>query len=142
LGLFFELSMGLSARKEIPGMSWYLRMNPSSGNLHPTEAYAVLPALEWLPGGAGVYHCAPLDHALEQRARRSRATNSGVIGFCVGLTSITWREAWERCGGVHSMISVRQGISMPIPLWANRGGRRGGRRRDLLFFNPKGPIEV
>jgi len=39
LGLFFELSMGLSARKEIPGMSWYLRINPSSGNLHPTEAY-------------------------------------------------------------------------------------------------------
>jgi len=37
LGLFFELSMGLSARKEIPGMSWYLRINPSSGNLHPTE---------------------------------------------------------------------------------------------------------
>jgi hypothetical protein len=34
-------------------MSWYLRINPSSGNLHPTEAYAVLPALEWLPGGAG-----------------------------------------------------------------------------------------
>src|ERR1019366_9389522 len=69
LGLFFELSMGLSARKEIPGMSWYLRMNPSSGNLHPTEAYAVLPALEWLPGGAGVYHYAPLHHELEQRAQ-------------------------------------------------------------------------
>jgi hypothetical protein len=34
-------------------MSWYLRINPSSGNLHATEAYAVLPALEWLPGGAG-----------------------------------------------------------------------------------------
>ena len=64
LGLFFELSMGLSARKEIPGNSWYLRMNPSSGNLHPTEAYAVLPAREWLPGGAGVYHYAPLAHAL------------------------------------------------------------------------------
>jgi hypothetical protein len=36
-------------------MSWYLRMNPSSGNLHPTEAYAVLSAQEWLPGGAGVH---------------------------------------------------------------------------------------
>ncbi len=95
LGLFFELSMGLSARKEIPGMSWSLRMNPSSGNLHPTEAYAVLPSLEWLPGGAGVYHYAPLDHALEQRARRSQGTKPDAIGFCVGLTSITWREAWK-----------------------------------------------
>jgi SagB-type dehydrogenase family enzyme len=95
LGLFFELSMGLSARKEIPGMSWYLRINPSSGNLHPTEAYAVLPALEWLPGGAGVYHYAPLDHALEQRARRLQGAKPDAVGFCVGLTSIIWREAWK-----------------------------------------------
>ena len=95
LGLFFELSMGLSARKEIPGMSWYLRMNPSSGNLHPTEAYAVLPAREWLPVGAGVYHYAPLAHALEQRARRSPVARPDADGFCVGLTSITWREAWK-----------------------------------------------
>ena len=95
LGLFFELSMGLSARKEIPGMSWYLRMNPSSGNLHPTEAYAVLPAREWLPGGAGVYHYAPLAHALEQRAHQSPGTRRDAAGFCVGLASITWREAWK-----------------------------------------------
>ncbi len=95
LGLFFELSMGLSARKEIPGMSWYLRMNPSSGNLHPTEAYAVLPAREWLPGGAGVYHYAPLAHALERRARRAPGAGPDAAGFCVGLTSITWREAWK-----------------------------------------------
>jgi SagB-type dehydrogenase family enzyme len=95
LGLFFELSMGLSARKEIPGMSWYLRMNPSSGNLHPTEAYAILPAREWLPDGAGVYHYAPLAHALEQRAHRSPGTGPDAAGFCVGLTSITWREAWK-----------------------------------------------
>ena len=95
LGLFFELSMGLSARKEIPGMSWYLRMNPSSGNLHPTEAYAVLPAREWLPGGAGVYHYAPLAHALEQRARRAPGAGPDAAGFCVGLTSIAWREAWK-----------------------------------------------
>ena len=87
--------MGLSARKEIAGTSWYLRMNPSSGNLHPTEAYAVLPALEWLPGGAGVYHYAPLDHALEQRARWSQGANPDAVGFHVGLTSITWREAWK-----------------------------------------------
>jgi SagB-type dehydrogenase family enzyme len=95
LGLFFELSMGLSARKEFSGMSWHLRMNPSSGNLHPTEAYVVLPAREWLPGGAGIYHYAPLEHALEQRARRAAGTAPDAAGFCVGLASITWREAWK-----------------------------------------------
>jgi SagB-type dehydrogenase family enzyme len=95
LGLFFELSMGLSARKEFSGMSWHLRMNPSSGNLHPTEAYVVLPAREWLPGGAGIYHYAPLEHALEQRACRAAGTAQDEAGFCVGLASITWREAWK-----------------------------------------------
>jgi hypothetical protein len=67
LGLFFELSMGLSARKQIADSSWYLRINPSSGNLHPTEAYVVLPDFAGLQ--AGVYHYAPFEHALEKRAR-------------------------------------------------------------------------
>jgi len=95
LSLFLELSLGLSARKETAGSSWFLRMNPSSGNLHPTEGYAVLPALAQLPGGAGVYHYAPLHHALEQRARWPQATATDGAGFHVGLTSITWREAWK-----------------------------------------------
>ena len=38
IGGFLELSLGLSAWKSIPGSTWALRMNPSSGNLHPTEA--------------------------------------------------------------------------------------------------------
>src|ERR1019366_4300915 len=49
----------------------------------------------WLPGGAGVYHYAPRDHALEQRARRSPGAKPDAAGFYVGLTSITWREAWK-----------------------------------------------
>jgi len=95
VSLFFELSLGLSARKEIAGSGWYLRMNPSSGNLHPTEAYALLPAFEGLRGGAGVYHYVPLQHALEQRACWVQAAVSDASGFHVGLTSITWREAWK-----------------------------------------------
>jgi SagB-type dehydrogenase family enzyme len=70
-------------------------MNPSSGNLHPTEAYAILPALQGLPGGAGVYHYAPLHHTLEQRARWAQGAKPDAAGFHVGLTSIIWREAWK-----------------------------------------------
>lgn len=95
LGLFFELSLGLSARKEIPGSSWYLRMNPSSGNLHPTEAYAILPDLAGRLGGAGVYHYAAFEHALEQRARYAPVSPPRSGLFLVGLTSIVWREAWK-----------------------------------------------
>jgi SagB-type dehydrogenase family enzyme len=95
MSLFFELSLGLSARKEMGETGWYLRMNPSSGNLHPTEAYAMVPALDGLPGGAGVYHYAVLQHALEQRASWPAEVMADAAGFYVGLTSITWREAWK-----------------------------------------------
>jgi hypothetical protein len=49
LGLFLELSLGLTAWKEFQGTRWALRSNPSSGNLHPTEGYVVLPPLASLP---------------------------------------------------------------------------------------------
>jgi len=66
VGAFLELSLGLSAWKSIPGNTWALRMNPSSGNLHPTEAHLILPAL---PGvTAGIFHYNSYLHALEPRA--------------------------------------------------------------------------
>src|SRR4029078_809349 len=58
---FLRCSMGLSAWKQYRETRWALRVNPSSGNLHPTEAY-------FIRDGA-VYHYAPREHALEQRAR-------------------------------------------------------------------------
>ena len=42
LGRLFFHSLALSAWKQVPGgNSWSLRVNPSSGNLHPTEAYLI-----------------------------------------------------------------------------------------------------
>ncbi len=67
LGLFLELSLGLTAWKAFQGTRWALRANPSSGNPHPTEGYVVLPALAALSDRPGVYHYAPREHALEQR---------------------------------------------------------------------------
>jgi SagB-type dehydrogenase family enzyme len=94
-----ELSMGLSAWKEAAGSRWALRMNPSSGNLHPTEAHLVVPDMEGCPGG--VYHYAPLHHSLERRAEVSAGLwgrirlHLGTDGFLIGLTSIFWRESWK-----------------------------------------------
>ena len=51
IGGFLELSLGLSAWKSYMGNKWALRMNPSSGNLHPTECHLIL-----LSNLAGVYH--------------------------------------------------------------------------------------
>jgi hypothetical protein len=131
LGLFFELSLGLSARKQIADSSWYLRINPSSGNLHPTEAYAVLPDVAGLPGGAGVYHYAPLEHALEQRSRGTQAGTSSPVEFYVGLTSITWRERGNMGSGRSAIASTMWGTPwprfvLPPPRWA--GARNFCRR--------------
>ena len=101
LGLFLELSLGLTAWKEFQGTRWALRSNPSSGNLHPTEGYVVLPPLASLSDGPGVYHYAPCEHALEQRCVLGKAAwdvlaaGLSVGGFFVGLTSVHWREAWK-----------------------------------------------
>ncbi|MCA8979366.1 MAG: nitroreductase, partial [Planctomycetes bacterium] len=65
---FFELALGLTAWKGYGESRWSLRADPSSGNLHPTEAYAVLPSIAGVLD-AGVFHYLSHDHCLEQRAR-------------------------------------------------------------------------
>ena len=85
-----ELSLGLSAWKSFGGNRWALRCNPSSGNLHPTEAYLICPELPGL--AAGVYHYRPDRHGLERRATAALAWPGGCL---VALTGIHWREAWK-----------------------------------------------
>jgi len=96
LATLFELSFGLSAWKTYGSSRWALRCNPSSGNLHPTEAYLICPPLIGL--SAGVYHYLSRDHLLEQRATVTDSqwadTFSGN-GVLVGISSIHWREAWK-----------------------------------------------
>ncbi|MDF1800018.1 MAG: SagB/ThcOx family dehydrogenase [Planctomycetota bacterium] len=100
LGRMLELCLGLTAWKQFEANRWALRANPSSGNLHPTEGYVVLPAGHaGLP--AGVLHYAPREHALELRCSLPAAAATALAellppgGFLVGLTSILWREAWK-----------------------------------------------
>ena len=98
---FFRYALSLTAWKKAGDTSWSLRVNPSSGNLHPTEGYALLPALEGLHDRPAVYHYAPKEHGLERRADLEPAWWSTVAAaiperaFVVGLSSILWREAWK-----------------------------------------------
>ena len=69
--LFFEC-LALSGQKSISSSRWYLRVDPSSGNLHPTEAYLICGPIAASTHGllpAGLYHYAPKSHALELLAR-------------------------------------------------------------------------
>src|SRR5512141_496098 len=71
LSRFFEFALALSAWKKAGESEWPLRSNPSSGNLHPTEGYVVMPQIEGLDLKPGLYHYAPKEHGLELRAEFS-----------------------------------------------------------------------
>jgi len=93
-----QFSMGIAAYKESGGSFWAVRCNASSGNLHPTEAYLVLPPImSEQDAKSNVFHYSAKKHAVEMLASfdttfwEELPTNS----FIVGLSSISWREAWK-----------------------------------------------
>lgn len=99
IGDLLRHALGLSAWKTYGTSRWSLRVNPSSGNLHPTEAYVVSGPLTGLSDEAAVYHYDPERHALEERCAFASDRWSLVTGgqgvLLVALTSIHWRESWK-----------------------------------------------
>lgn len=91
IGALLQLSLGLTAWKSYGPDRWAVRANPSSGNLHPTEAYLLLAGIDGLADG--LYHYRPEDHALELRAAHMAA--GGGPRLAILLTSVMWREAWK-----------------------------------------------
>lgn len=97
---FFRNSLAISAWKRHQDARWALRVNPSSGNLHPTEGYALLGDISD-ELCAGVYHYASEEHALERRTTLTHSAFEKLMAgfpagsFLVGLTSLLWREAWK-----------------------------------------------
>jgi SagB-type dehydrogenase family enzyme len=93
--LFFAASISASKRVPSTGHRYALRVNPSSGNLHPTEFHFLARGLKDWPDG--LYHYRPSSHMAEQRAAGTLnmdfAGNPAPIVFV--LTSIAWREAWK-----------------------------------------------
>lgn len=89
IGTLLALSLGVSAWKTQGPDSWAVRCNPSSGNLHPTEAYVIAGGLPDLADG--LYHYSSADHLLEQRCAGSVSPD----GLWIGLSTILWREAWK-----------------------------------------------
>ena len=92
VGCLLELSLALSAWKQYGGSSWSLRVNPSSGNLHPTECYVLASGVDGLVDG--VYHYRADLHALELRCCFT-SVNSDSPSLALGFTSVHWREAWK-----------------------------------------------
>ncbi|MHB1516177.1 MAG: nitroreductase family protein [Acidiferrobacteraceae bacterium] len=97
IAVLLELSFGISAWKQYEHLRWALRCNPSSGNLHPTEAYVITGGCIGIEDG--VHHYVSRDHVLEHRCHFGGPP--GVVpglpeeAMLVGLSSIPWREAWK-----------------------------------------------
>lgn len=92
MGALFQLSLAVSAWKSNGVDRWAVRSNPSSGNLHPTEAYLIACGVAGLADG--VHHYRAEDHALELRAAFPAAASTTPVLF-LGLSSVIWREAWK-----------------------------------------------
>ena len=78
-----------------------MRVNPSSGNLHPTEAYLITGPIQDLSEVPAVYHYFAYGHALERRAVlmkeewRALSHELPEDSLLIALTSIYWRESWK-----------------------------------------------
>ena len=92
LSQLFFYSAAISAAKLSPaGRRYALRVNPSSGNLHPTEFHFVTTGLRDWPDG--LYHYRPSSHMAEQRAVGNFPLSSAAVHLI--LTTIEAREAWK-----------------------------------------------
>jgi SagB-type dehydrogenase family enzyme len=89
-------SAAISAVKRVPstGSKYALRVNPSSGNLHPTEFHFITRGVRNWPDG--LYHYRASAHMAEQRATgRFEDSWTGSAPIVFVLTTIAWREAWK-----------------------------------------------
>ena len=90
--LYFSAAISASKRVPSTGFQYALRVNPSSGNLHPTEFHFLTRGLAGWPDG--LYHYRPSSHMAEQRALGHFMVDSDAPIIFI-LTSIAWREAWK-----------------------------------------------
>ncbi|WP_024791754.1 SagB/ThcOx family dehydrogenase [Lebetimonas sp. JS138] len=84
IATFLRYSASINAKKVLGMNEWYVRVNPSSGNLHPEEIYLIL--------NNGVYHFNVKEFALEEIAKGENLVENG---FFLVFTSIPLRESWK-----------------------------------------------
>ena len=93
--LFYSAAISATKRTSSSGFRYALRVNPSSGNLHPTEFHFIARNLKGWPDG--LYHYDSSRHMAEQRGRGDfeLRLSGGHAPIVFVLSSIAWREAWK-----------------------------------------------
>jgi len=134
LATLLELSLGLSAWKQYGPDRWSLRCNPSSGNLHPTEAYVLCHGVTGLQDG--VYHYLSRNHVLEQRCRTTSNMPPQASGIWIALSSVHWREAWKYGERAFRYCQIDVGHALGALRYA--AGALGWRLKMLHGYAPDG----
>ena len=67
LSRLLEYALALPAWKQAGGTRWVLRVDPSSGNLRPTEGQVLIGGIAEPGEGPGLFHYAPAKHGRERR---------------------------------------------------------------------------
>ena len=104
LGNLLGLTWGVQAWVKTPQLgSAAVKTSPSSGALHPVEAYVLARNIEGL--GAGLYHYNAVDHCLELLRRGSRSSDITCYlanqwwyagaAFVVFMTAVFSRTRWK-----------------------------------------------
>ncbi len=111
ISALFYYSCSISASKVAPsGYRYALRVNPSSGNLHPTEFHFQTRGLpRWEDG---LHHYRPSSHEAEGRARGDALGEISAAPLTVALTSIFWREAWKYRARAYRYVNLDLGHAM------------------------------
>ncbi|WP_317933268.1 SagB/ThcOx family dehydrogenase [Halioxenophilus sp. WMMB6] len=120
LSAFFRLSFGLAAWKQYGPDKWALRVNPSSGNLHPTEAYCLLDSESSEdPNLVGLQHYHAEQHEL---TRRGGGHGQGQLnqGFLLLFSSVLWRESWKYGERAYRYCQLDVGHAMSCAAYAAR----------------------
>ena len=97
LAQLLQFSLGLAAIKSNGYEHWALRCNASSGNLHPSEGYLLLPPLQGVSTQTSLTHYAPKNHALEILGAFSTSIWNDLPqgSFFLALGSVVYREVWK-----------------------------------------------
>ncbi|KAI5055159.1 hypothetical protein GOP47_0030304 [Adiantum capillus-veneris] len=94
-------SFSVSAWKKGGPSQWHLRVNPSCGNLHPTEIYMLCPPLAGVGDSPFIAHYYAREHTMEVRAEipfelwRDMTNGFPPGTMFVAFASIFWRQAWK-----------------------------------------------
>ncbi len=129
-------SAAISATKRVPqtGYEYALRVNPSSGNLHPTEFHFATRGLKHWPDG--LYHYRPSSHMAEQRALGMSPGNWTAHLSCSCLRALSGVKRGST--GIGPIDTASMTLAMPGRLWLSRPKLWMRNRRKRSFRGRRG----